>query len=68
MGQMLDKVFHIRLVFSFEGLVIASVIAGLPFMINPLMAGFESLSLSLKEASNTRKEDFETLLACCCHQ
>ncbi len=62
-GQMLEKVFHTRLVFSFEGLVIALVIAGLPFMINPLMAGFENLSPSLKEASNTLgKSNFETLV------
>jgi molybdate transport system permease protein len=62
-GQILEKILHVRLVFSFEGLVVASVIAGLPFMFNPLIAGFESLSPSLKEASNTLgKSDFETLI------
>lgn len=42
---------HIRLVFSFSGLVIGSVIFGLPFMVNAVLAGFESLPSSLAEAS-----------------
>lgn len=63
MGRILEQQFHLRLVFSFEGLVIASVIAGIPFMLNPLIAGFEGLSPSLKEASSTLgKNDLETLL------
>ncbi len=50
-GSWLDETFDLRLVFSFEGLVIASVIFSLPFMVHPIQSGFSSLSKSLKEAS-----------------
>ncbi|NCB10939.1 MAG: molybdate ABC transporter permease subunit [Erysipelotrichia bacterium] len=50
-GFWLDETFDLRLVFSFEGLVIASVIFSLPFMVHPIQSGFSSLSKSLKEAS-----------------
>jgi molybdate transport system permease protein len=61
-GHFLETVFHIRLVFTFWGLVIASVIAGIPFMLNPIIAGFESLPPSLREASIILgKGDIETL-------
>jgi molybdate transport system permease protein len=61
-GHFLETVFHIRLVFTFWGLVIASVIAGVPFMLNPIIAGFESLPPSLREASIILgKGDIETL-------
>ena len=52
-GEWLKNTFDIRLVFSFEGLVIASIIFSLPFMIHPIQSGFASLSKSLKEASFT---------------
>lgn len=61
-GHFLETAFHIRLVFTFWGLVIASVVAGIPFMLNPLIAGFESLPPSLREASIILgKGDMETL-------
>lgn len=50
-GQWLDEWFGLRLVFSFEGLVIASVLYSLPFMVHPIQAGFSNLSTSLTEAS-----------------
>lgn len=50
-GKFLHDVFGISLVFTFEGLVVASVIYSLPFMVNPLLAGFKQLPASLKEAS-----------------
>ncbi len=50
-GSWLEDTFDLRLVFSFEGLVIASVIFSLPFMVHPIQSGFSSLSKSLKEAS-----------------
>jgi molybdate transport system permease protein len=50
-GQWLDEWFGLRLVFSFEGLVIASVLYSLPFMVHPIQAGFSNLSSSLTEAS-----------------
>ena len=61
-GMFLDKYFDLRLVFTFEGLVIASVIYSLPFMINPILSGFKNLSPSLQEASFTLgKSKFTTL-------
>ncbi len=62
-GNLLDEYFNLQLIFSFEGLVLASVIYSLPFMINPIQAGFESLPASLKEASYTLgKSKFQTLI------
>src|SRR5437868_5393941 len=39
-GKFLETHFDIRLVFTFPGLVIASVIYSLPFMIQPIQSGF----------------------------
>jgi molybdate transport system permease protein len=50
-GAALLNMFGLRLVFSFEGLVVASVLFNLPFMLNPILAGFESLPNGLLEAS-----------------
>jgi len=50
-GNWLDEWLGLRLVFSFEGLVLASIIYSLPFMVHPLQSGFSNLSISLKEAS-----------------
>ncbi len=52
-GEWLESTFDVRLVFSFEGLIIASVIFSLPFMVHPIQSGFNGLSKSLKEASYT---------------
>ncbi|WP_247233300.1 molybdate ABC transporter permease subunit [Telluribacter sp. SYSU D00476] len=52
-GQWLESALGLRLVFSFQGLVVASVIYSLPFMIYPLQAGLQSLPPSLREASYT---------------
>lgn len=52
-GAWLDRVFDVKLVFSFEGLVVASIIFSLPFMVHPIQSGFSSLSSSLSEASYT---------------
>lgn len=51
LGQWLETWFNLRLVFSFEGLVIASVFYSLPFMVHPIQSGFSNLSASLTEAS-----------------
>jgi molybdate transport system permease protein len=53
LGKMLESLFNIRLVFTFPGLVIGSVIYSLPFMVQPITAGLESLPGSLREASRT---------------
>lgn len=52
-GGWLNRVFNVRLAFTFGGILIASVIFGLPFMIQPLTSGFRSLSDSLRQASFT---------------
>ncbi|MEM9849286.1 MAG: molybdate ABC transporter permease subunit [Bacteroidota bacterium] len=50
-GSWLNHTFDLRLVFSFEGLVLASMIYSLPFMVHPIQAGFAHLPQSLSEAS-----------------
>ena len=52
-GAFLDNHFHLRLAFSFAGLVVGSMIFSLPFMVQPLQAGFQSLPASLSEAAYT---------------
>lgn len=52
-GAFLQNSFGFKLVFSFWGLVLGSVIFSLPFMVNPIKNGLSSLSSSLKEASYT---------------
>ncbi len=50
-GGWLEDWIGLRLVFSFEGLVLGSVIYSLPFMVQPIQAGFSNLSPDLKRAS-----------------
>jgi molybdate transport system permease protein len=52
-GAWLAETFDVRLAFSFEGVLIASVLFNIPFMIQPLHNGFRSLPDSLREASYT---------------
>jgi molybdate transport system permease protein len=52
-GGWLSKTFDVRLAFTFEGVLIASVIFSLPFMVQPLHNGLRSLPDSLREASYT---------------
>lgn len=52
-GQFLEQYFDVRLAFSFNGIVIASIIANLPFMIQPIQNGFSSLPDELRQASYT---------------
>lgn len=52
-GGWLARAFDVRLAFSFEGVLIASVIFGLPFMIQPLQNGLRTLPDSFREASYT---------------
>ena len=53
LGTFLAETFSLNLLFSFEGLVIASIIYSLPFMVNPIQSGFQSLPATLAEASFT---------------
>lgn len=52
LGRWLNEWFGFSLVFSFEGLVVASVIYSLPFMVHPVQSGFRHVPISLKEASH----------------
>lgn len=52
-GAWLERSFDLRLAFTFSGLVIGSVIFSLPFMVQPLTAGFRQVPVSLLEAART---------------
>ena len=53
LGRFFADNFNVRLAFSFEGILIASVIFGLPFMIQPLQNGLMSIPKSFREAAYT---------------
>jgi molybdate transport system permease protein len=64
LGNFLHKHFSIQLVFSFKGLVVASLIYSLPFMVGPVKAAFGHLPKSIAEASYTMgKSRWETFYA-----
>ncbi len=50
-GSFLKDSFDIELIFNFSGLVVASCIYSMPFMVQPLQSGFESLNRDMLEAS-----------------
>jgi molybdate transport system permease protein len=50
-GAFFQEHFNMKLVFNFNGLVIASCLYSFPFMVQPLQNGFESLNKSMIEAS-----------------
>jgi molybdate transport system permease protein len=52
-GRLWESLTDSRLAFTFEGVLLASVVFSLPFMIQPLQNGFASLPASLKEAAAT---------------
>lgn len=53
LGAFLYQLFDIQLLFSFGGLVFASIIYSLPFMVQPIQAGLQNLPASLSEAAYT---------------
>ena len=62
-GIFFEETFGIKLVFNFTGLVIASCFYSLPFMVQPLQSGFESLNKNMLEASYIAgKGKIETVL------
>ena len=62
-GAFFQEYFGIKLVFNFTGLIIASCFYSLPFMVQPLQGGLESLNKNMLEASYiSGKSKFETLL------
>lgn len=52
-GVWLQQGLGVQLLFSFEGLLLASILFSLPFMVHPVQAGFTHLPPSLREAAYT---------------
>lgn len=50
-GRFFQDIFGMKLVFNFAGLVVASCFYSLPFMVQPLQSGFETLPKNMLEAS-----------------
>lgn len=53
LGSLWINITGSALTFSFTGLVIASMLYSLPFVVQPLQNGFESINPKLKEAAKT---------------
>ena len=51
LGAWLARHLDLRLVFSFEGLLLASVLVNLPFMAQPIQRSFAAIPNSLREAA-----------------
>lgn len=61
-GTWLDNWLGLRLVFSFSGLVFASVIYSLPFMVQPIQSGLAALPHSMLDAARLMgKSSWQTL-------
>jgi len=52
-GRFLEQYFDLRLAFSFGGVLLASILYSLPFMVQPLQNGLAAIPESLREASAT---------------
>lgn len=50
-GAWLARYVDVRLVFSFQGLLLASVLVNLPFMVQPMQRAFAALPHTLREAA-----------------
>jgi molybdate transport system permease protein len=65
-GKWLHELFDIQFVFSFQGLVLASFIYSMPFMIGPIKSALQQLPASLAQASytlgKTKRETFIKVL------
>ncbi len=51
LGRLWQSAFGGPLVFTFEGLLIASVIFNLPFAVQPIQRGFEAIPLEIRDAA-----------------
>jgi molybdate transport system permease protein len=61
-GQLWEQLFDHQLAFSFDGLVLGSVIFSFPFMVHPLQAGFNAVPANLIDASySLGKSKIETM-------
>jgi molybdate transport system permease protein len=62
LGNLWEKLFGHQLAFSFDGIVLASIVFSFPFMVHPLISGFRTVNRDLIEASYTLgKSKFETV-------
>ncbi len=61
-GLWVQENLGLQLLFSFEGLVVGSIIYSLPFMVHPIQAGFSSLPVSLIEAASLLGKSKTTIL------
>lgn len=62
-GKIIESLFGIQMVFTFEGIVFASIIYSFPFMVQPIHTALENLPKSITEASYTLgKSRFQTLI------
>ncbi|MCC8424448.1 molybdate ABC transporter permease subunit [Mucilaginibacter sp. UR6-11] len=66
LGRWLQDAFDVQFVFSFKGLVLASFIYSMPFMIGPVKSALQQLPASLAQASytlgKTRWQTFKSVL------
>ena len=51
LGQAFEAVTGQTLVFSFNGLLLASIVSSLPFAVQPMLRAFETIPYSLREAA-----------------
>lgn len=51
LGAAWERVFGSGLVFSFEGLLVASILVNVPFAVQPMQRAFESLPADVREAA-----------------
>lgn len=51
LGALAQNIFGVQLTFSFTGLVLASVIFNIPFMVQPIQRAFEAIPANLSEAA-----------------
>jgi molybdate transport system permease protein len=62
-GGALEKIFHTQFVFSFAGIALGGCIHSLPFMVQPLKNGLQSLDRAQAEMSRVLgKSELETFL------
>jgi len=57
-GRLAADLFGVQLTFSFTGLVLASVVFNIPFMVQPIQRAFESIPSNLSEAAAVSGLDF----------
>ncbi len=66
LGKWLQDAFDVQFVFSFQGLVLASFIYSMPFMVGPIKSALQQLPVSLSQASyilgKTKWQTFKSVL------